>query len=166
MKKILDLGCGNNKMEGSLGLDKQKYPCVDIVYDLDKIPYPFKDSEFDYVNCSHIIEHVAEPFEFLKEICRISKPGAEIRIITPHYTSQLSYSDLTHKYHFGYNTFIWLEQRGIVEIVKHKIYFTDLYRVFLISFLANLFPRRWEKYLAFIFPAMYVEVMLRVKKTL
>ncbi|MFH1074557.1 MAG: class I SAM-dependent methyltransferase [Candidatus Firestonebacteria bacterium] len=166
MKKILDLGCGNNKMEGALGLDKQKYPCVDLVYDLDKMPYPFKDNEFDFVNCSHIIEHVAEPYEFVKEICRISRPDAELRIITPHYTSQLSYSDLTHKYHFGYNTFVWLEQRGIVEIINHKIYFTDLYNIALIGFFANLFPRRWEKYLAFIFPALYVEVLLKVKKNI
>jgi len=42
--------------------------------------------------------------------------------------------------------------------------FTDLYKVLGISLLANWFPRRWEKYVAFIFPALYVEVFLSVVK--
>lgn len=38
----------------------------------------------------------------------------------------------------------------------------DLYRVLGIGFLANRFPRRWEKYLGFIFSEMYVEVEMQV----
>jgi SAM-dependent methyltransferase len=162
--KILDLGCGKNKMEGAIGVDREKYPGVDVVHNLDDYPYPFKDNEFDFVNCSHIIEHVEEPLRLLEEIYRIAKPGAEVRIVTPHYSSQLSYGDMTHKHHLGYTSFLWLSGRGKFEIKKIQLVFSDIYRVFGISLLANAFKRKWEKYLSFVFPAMYVFVWLRVKK--
>ena len=164
-KKILDVGCGlKSKKEGSIGLDIRKAPHVDVTHDLNNFPYPFEDNEFDWIEMSHIIEHVSKPLDVMNEIYRISKDGATIRIITPHYSSQLSYGDLEHFHRFGYVTFICLQNTGYFEIEKHKIYFTDFYKVFGISFLANRFPRRWEKYLCYIFPALYVEVFLKVVK--
>ena len=36
--KIIDLGCGENKVIGSIGLDKVKLESVDIVHDLLSFP--------------------------------------------------------------------------------------------------------------------------------
>jgi SAM-dependent methyltransferase len=36
---------------------------------------PFKDNEFDYVICTHVLEHVDNLDEFLKELFRIGKMG-------------------------------------------------------------------------------------------
>ncbi|HDQ26484.1 MAG TPA: class I SAM-dependent methyltransferase [bacterium] len=161
--KILDVGCGlKTKKEGAIGLDIRKSPNVDVVHDLDLFPYPFNDNEFDYIEMSHIIEHVRKPLDVMNEIYRISKEGAQIRVITPHYTSQLSYGDMEHFHRFGYITFKTLQDSGCFRIKKHKLHFIDFYKVFGISLLANLFLRRWEKYLSFIFPAMYIEVFLEV----
>jgi len=44
-----------------------------IAADGEKLP--FKDRTFDYVICSHVIEHVTEPFKFLKELSRVGKRG-------------------------------------------------------------------------------------------
>ncbi len=163
--KILDVGCGpKTKKEGAIGLDIRPAPHVDVVHDLNNYPYPFSDNEFDYVEMSHIIEHVQRPLHLLNEIHRIAKNGAIIRIITPHYTSQLSYGDLEHFHHLGWISFALLENTGMFKLKKHKLWFTDFYKVFGISVLANKFPRRWEKYLAFIFPALYIEVFLEVQK--
>jgi ubiquinone/menaquinone biosynthesis C-methylase UbiE len=163
--KILDIGCGpHGKKPGSIGLDIRPSPHVDVVHNLDVYPYPFATSEFDYVEMSHVIEHVQRPLDLMNEVFRISRDGATIRIITPHYTSQLSYGDMEHFHHFGYVTFSNLENTGLFKLKKHKLYFTDFYKVFGISLLANFFPRRWEKYLSFILPAMYVEVFLEVVK--
>ncbi len=163
--KILDVGCGPiTKKAGSIGMDIRPAPHVDVVHDMNIFPYPFATSEFDYIEMSHIIEHVNRPLHVMNEIYRIAKPGALIRIITPHYTSQLSYGDLEHFHHFGWISFALLENTGLFKIQKYKLWFTDLYKVFGISILANFFPRRWEKYLAFIFPALYVEFFLEVIK--
>ncbi len=37
--------------------------------------FPFHDKEFDYVICSHVLEHVQNPDVFLKEIQRVAKRG-------------------------------------------------------------------------------------------
>ena len=163
--KILDLGCGpKSKKAGSIGLDKRPAPHVDVVHDLNAYPYPFPDNEFAWIEMSHIIEHIDRPLNLMNEVYRIAKHGATVRIITPHYSSQLSYGDLEHFHHFGYITFLTLQNTGLFKLVKHKIWFTDLYKALGISVLANWFPRRWEKYFAFIFPAFYVEVFLTVIK--
>jgi len=165
MKK-LDLGCGpRNKQEGSSGLDIRPAPHVDVVHDLNIYPYPFEDNEFDHIEMSHVIEHMKRPLNTMSEAHRIAKPGATIRVITPHYTSQLSYGDMEHFHRFGFITFLSLKNTSMFKIKKHKIHFTDLYKVLGISLLANLGPRRWEKYFSFIFPALYVEVILEVVKS-
>ncbi|MFA5104882.1 MAG: class I SAM-dependent methyltransferase [Candidatus Margulisiibacteriota bacterium] len=37
--------------------------------------FPFKDKEFDYVICSHVLEHVADIEEFVKELFRVARKG-------------------------------------------------------------------------------------------
>lgn len=37
--------------------------------------FPFKDKEFDYIICSHVLEHVPDVEFFLKEIQRVGKAG-------------------------------------------------------------------------------------------
>jgi SAM-dependent methyltransferase len=44
-----------------------------IYYDGDR--FPFADKEFDYVICSHVLEHVPNADVFLKEIQRVGKKG-------------------------------------------------------------------------------------------
>lgn len=36
---------------------------------------PFKDKEFDYVICCHVVEHVDDPAIFLSELSRVGKAG-------------------------------------------------------------------------------------------
>jgi SAM-dependent methyltransferase len=164
--RILDVGCGpRSKIEGSIGLDVRPAPHVDVVHNLNTYPYPFPDDAFDRIEASHIIEHVESPLNFMNELHRIGTEGSIIRIITPHYSSQLSYGDLEHRYHFGYITFRCLQNTGLFTIEKHKLHFTDFYRATGVSLLANAFPRRWEKYMAWTFPALFVEVLLRVNKS-
>ena len=165
MATKLDLGCGPfGKLEGAVGLDINDAAHVDVVHSLDDYPYPFDDAQFDHVEMSHILEHILQPARAMDEVYRIARPGASIRIVTPHYSSQLSYGDLTHYHHFGYVTITQLCRDGRFRMDECRLIFSDVYRVLGISLLANWFPRRWEKYLAFIFPGMYVEAKLTVVK--
>lgn len=36
---------------------------------------PFEDNEFDYVVCTHVLEHVENPERFISEMCRVAKRG-------------------------------------------------------------------------------------------
>ena len=55
--KILDLGCGQNKVPGAIGLDNIQLPGVDIVHDLMNFPYPIKSVSMDKIYLRHVIEH-------------------------------------------------------------------------------------------------------------
>lgn len=50
---------------------------------------PFKDKEFDFVYCSHVLEHVKDPSKACEELMRISKRGY---IETPTKTSDILFN--------------------------------------------------------------------------
>jgi hypothetical protein len=57
---ILDLGCGENKCPGTIGVDFRKMKGVDIVQDLSKYPWSnIPDECADVVRTSHLLEHVS-----------------------------------------------------------------------------------------------------------
>lgn len=56
---------------GNIGILKT---VKEIVY-YDGGKFPFKDKEFDYVICSHVLEHVVDADEFLKELQRVGCKG-------------------------------------------------------------------------------------------
>lgn len=161
--KTVDLGCGpRNKLPGSLGVDVRPAPHVDIRHDLDDLPLPLGDDEFDHVEMSHIIEHLERPLEVMAEVHRIAKPGGTVRVITPHYSSQLAYGDFEHRHRFGYITFLTLQNTGMFRIASCALWFTDLTRLSGLAWLANRMPRRWEKYHCWLVPALFVDVTLEV----
>jgi len=85
MKKILDLGCGNRKYKGAVGVDINHKSDANIIHDLNKFPYPFSDKSYDIVYSSNTIEHLENPLQFLKECKRIARE--KVVIITDNQTS-------------------------------------------------------------------------------
>jgi len=55
-RKILDVGCGQNKYPGAIGIDSNPRTQADVIHDLGQSPYPFPDNEFDEVICRHVID--------------------------------------------------------------------------------------------------------------
>ena len=80
---ILDIGCGENKLEGAIGVDIKKTKAVDVIADARYLP--FKDEVFDNVYSSHLIEHFShrEVKNVLKEWVRVLKKGGTIEIRCP-----------------------------------------------------------------------------------
>jgi SAM-dependent methyltransferase len=96
----LDLGCGQNKKEGFLGVDAEKAPGVDVVHDLRVHPWPWADSSVDEIYSSHFLEHLDGPerIALMNEVYRVLKPGATAQFIVPYYSSQRAFQDPTHKF--------------------------------------------------------------------
>jgi SAM-dependent methyltransferase len=80
----IDLGCGDTKREGFVGLDYLDGPQVDHVLDLTKDSYPFEDRSVDHVFSSHFLEHIEEPNHVFSEIGRVCRDGARIEFWTPY----------------------------------------------------------------------------------
>jgi ubiquinone/menaquinone biosynthesis C-methylase UbiE len=49
----------------------------------DILALPFGDSEFDFISCDHILEHVRDYMLALKELHRVIKPGGCVEITVP-----------------------------------------------------------------------------------
>lgn len=171
--KILDIGCGINKIPGAIGIDSNPNSNADITHDLNSFPYPFGDNTFDKVYCIDVLEHVDDLIKVMEEIHRISKDGAEINIRVPHFSSTHAYGDPTHKHFFNTQSFDYFtggfSQYGAYtrckfEKISTKLNFWKLHKLDGISFFANRLSLLYEKLFAFIFPAMNIEFRFRVIK--
>lgn len=96
----LDLGCGPHKREGFTGVDIRAFDGVDVVLDIGRKRWPWKDSSVDEAHASHFIEHLdtGERIHFVNELYRVLKPGGKCSVIVPHWCSNRAYGDLTHKW--------------------------------------------------------------------
>ncbi len=99
--RVLDLGCGPNKVAGAIGLDHHPGSAADVLADFEKGWFPFADESFDHVECSHVIEHMREPVRLMEECWRVLRAGGTLRVKTPHYTHWTSWGDPTHYHHFS-----------------------------------------------------------------
>lgn len=135
-KLIINLGCGKVRIPNSIGVDRvmiEKY--VDIVHDLDIVPYPFKNNTVDEIHLYHVLEHLQDPIKKLEEIYRILKPGGVLHMRVPHFSSMGAFTDLTHIRPFGYYSFDCLEKENYqhfytnaeFKIIKKEIKYFGLY---------------------------------------
>jgi len=97
-EKILNLGCGNNLIDGAHNLD---YPDWDA--DVDYIPY--HQESIDIIHAYHFLEHVEDPIDNLRDMQRVLKPGGIVNICVPYYSSNMAHHDLDHKSFWTERTF-------------------------------------------------------------
>jgi SAM-dependent methyltransferase len=108
--KILDLGSGPWKYPGSISVDWNKEVNPDIVWDLNVLPYPFNDDEFDLVYASHVLEHLDNPVKVIEEIWRILKPNGMLIVKVPHFSCRTAYGNPEHKHYFSSLFFDYFER--------------------------------------------------------
>lgn len=68
-------------------------------------PLPFRTDSVDVVYSKSVLEHLEKLELVMSELHRVVKPGGEIQIQVPHFSSPLSFSDYTHRRFFGYYSF-------------------------------------------------------------
>ena len=91
----LNLGCNdapNPTPDDWVRVDCRRLPGVDLVWDLNRHPWPWADASVDAVYARYVIEHLAHPLAAMLEIRRILKPGGSITVIVPHADSFGAYS--------------------------------------------------------------------------
>jgi predicted SAM-dependent methyltransferase len=93
----LNLGCGSDRRDGCVGVDRVKTPAADVVHDLDTGPWPFDDCTAEAILAKDVFEHVSDPVLFMTECWRILEGDAPLFIRTPYYKHRDAYTDPTHK---------------------------------------------------------------------
>lgn len=119
-KKVLLLGCGTSrdkrvKFEASpekdftdndlvtCDMDQDLTPAPDVIHDLDRLPYPFADNEFDEIHAYEVLEHCGTQgdgkffFGQFAEFYRILKPGGYMMISVPMWDDMVAWGVPDHK---------------------------------------------------------------------
>ena len=166
--KILDIGCGRHKTPGAVGMDSNPRSDADVIHDLDRVPYPFDDDSFDIIVGNQVIEHVDDVLAVVAELYRVARPGALIRLDTPHYSDVASYTDPTHRRHMTTESFAYFTgDRPDFDFYSHvrlrprviRVTMLKLWRALGFELLVNscnrypslrFFRRFWEQSLCFV----------------
>jgi SAM-dependent methyltransferase len=83
----LNLGCGDNKIEGFINIDKNEVCKPDLVFDFIQYKFPFEDNSVEEVVLFHCIEHIEEKFQesVLEEIHRVLKMDGTFLVSFPEF---------------------------------------------------------------------------------
>jgi hypothetical protein len=94
----LNLGCGQNPKPGFVNVDK--YGTPDVICDLEQFPWPWDDNAVGEVELFHVLEHLGEStatfIGIIKELYRVCRDGAVLRITVPHPRCDDFLNDPTH----------------------------------------------------------------------
>jgi hypothetical protein len=153
-------------------VDFHPWPGVDVVADLDEVPWQSEDSGFDMIVCNHIVEHVRDMVAFMAEVHRIGRHGATLRVVTPHFSSTCSWQDPTHVRHLS---IFWYQlygpdgylgaQTGTFSHVSSSVRFgSSLFAQIGRGLCAVLGARRWEMHFAYSWPERDITTVLRIEK--
>jgi len=189
MNRKLEIGCGDNKRAGFTGMDIVSLEGIDVVHDMNEVPWPFEDNTFEEIVLDDVLEHSNNFLGVLKELYRVGKNGCIVKISVPHFSSDNMYTDPTHTTFFSSRSFNYFDKSlGY----KHNFYLADVnfkikkvrlsFREYFthdgskpffnpfkwigIEWLINKFSRIYERFFCWIFPIgeLYYELEIVKKK--
>ena len=108
----LNLGSGGTVKPDFYGVDHLALDGVDIQADLNAPLDWLPDDSVDEIYSRHVFEHIQDILGLMREVHRVAKPGATVRIIVPHFSNPYYYSDLTHCRPFGLYSFYYFCDRA------------------------------------------------------
>jgi SAM-dependent methyltransferase len=175
--KVLQLGSGEQKITFQPGdelvrVDIREGTKPDVLWDLERFPYPFEDSAFDAIDLTDVIEHLTDIVRVLEEVHRIGKAGCRVHIATPHFSCANSFTDPTHKHHLGVFSFDYFTRENKwdfytpARFAKRRcelIFYPGLLNS-VVRRIARRWPELYERRLTWIFPAWFLSVELEVVK--
>jgi hypothetical protein len=96
----INLGCGHRKRDGYHNVDKFAGCSPDEVVDLERFPWPWDSDSVEEVVMSHVLEHLGATtdayFGVFRELYRVCRHGAPVRITVPHPRHDTFLADPTH----------------------------------------------------------------------
>lgn len=150
-KRELLLGCGNSRaklihfpeigqqFEGLTTLDISPDCKPDVVHDLNVIPLPFSDNEFDEIHAYEVLEHCGTQgdwrffFAQFQDFWRILKPGGYFVASCPMWDSPWAWSDPGHTRQISRYSLPFLRQAEY-EAQVGKTHMTDYRHVYTADF--------------------------------
>lgn len=148
----LNLGCGLNKLDGYVNVDAFPGCEPDLIWDLERTPWPFDDDSVGLIHANHVLEHLGQAretfFAIVKELYRVVRHGGELRINVPHPLHMNYLTDPTHVRCFTTDTFRMLSRRHNLDWMARKANITLLAIMLDVDFepleLRCIFAAEWQ----------------------
>jgi len=154
-KKVLELGPGNIPFKNATEFVGWEHGVQPInkkenhkVCDFNHHPLPYKDKEFDFVYCRHVLEDLIYPFRVMEEMKRVAKAGY---IETPSPMAELKKGidggDPKWRGYHHHIWYVWAHNNKLRFTKKYPIseYFLGIQEDNLKNFLENN-PQGWNTY--------------------
>jgi len=152
-------GCGNHRMEGFIGVDRLKTRAVDVIHDMNRFPYPFRDSTAEEVHLINVLEHLPDTIRVMEEIWRICKNEATIKINVPYYNSPGAFQDPTHVRFFTEHTFDYFTEDGALWLSAYNYYSHARFEILSVELnqrgILKLLPKRVQIFFAHHFATIH-----------
>lgn len=114
----LNLGAGRDAVKSEWNVDCVDLPGIDEVVDLDETPWPWDDASWSNVKTEHVLEHLDDPLDAIREIKRILRDGGQWHLAYP--IGHTRFEDPTHQHYWNYHT-----AAAIVGDREHSHEFVD-----------------------------------------
>ncbi len=131
-RDVIEIGAGNGGYSQVLNRIAKSFIACDLnkkdIYEKEGIPFaevdvttslPFSSGQFDFIYCSSLIEHLAEPNVLLQECKRILRPDGTLYLSFPPFYSLMMIGGHVFKpFHFlGERLSVWMTNR----VKRHHI---------------------------------------------
>jgi len=128
-RRELMIGCGPRRekhvqfdnippvFQDLVTLDIEPAHNPDVVHDLNVLPYPFKDEEFDEIHAYEVLEHCGRQGDYkfffaqFEEFWRITKPGGYFCGSVPMWDGEWAWADPGHTRVIAPKSLMFLEQK-------------------------------------------------------
>jgi predicted SAM-dependent methyltransferase len=121
-------------------IDLTPLPGTRVVCDLTQ-GLPFKNNSVDELICIHVLEHINNLKEIMRELHRVLKIGGTLKVWVPHCFSAIAFGDSTHVRFFTFETLKQFDKENQAS------YYYDFHFDFKYSRIQVL--RRWYKFNVF-----------------
>ena len=167
-KTKLVLGHAGKSHPDAITVDIDPEHKPDVIHNLNEIPWPFKDNQFQEITAHHVFEHLNDLMPVMDEIYRICHPDGRIHIEVPHHSGWCAHSP-EHKMFFNYFAFdgyiqhgktAWLNKKKF-KLISREITFHRSFRRYFLHKLFNRFPMNYERFWTYIFPAEHFKATLQ-----
>ena len=110
----LNVGCGFNQLDGYLNVDAFADCRPDLIWNLERTPWPFPDDSIEEIVAHHVLEHLGQSteafFGIVKEIYRVMQHDGTVFVTVPYPTHPTFFTDPTHVRAYTADTFAMLSR--------------------------------------------------------
>lgn len=139
----LELGCGVRPTPGYVHLDRIAHAGhVDVAHNLDVLPWPFEDGQFEEILALDVMEHLTQPVNvWLDECWRILKPNGVLVMRLPSWDNHaVFWRDTTHQRAFHEESFCFWDTAHPLWEYYGKFYYAEAGRWWVVESVTRVNP--------------------------